>query len=516
MLVDADWSFISFLYPFLFPEADFADLQGRVRQARWPPEGGKTVWGDREVPTDDMLPHVARYLNVGGDGQAGTDVATACLWRMSPEVLQSLDGLGAARGVEWALVASPGKKEHVVGFQVEAVELALFSIGVGFVTFRVRPKGNRLADWLDVQSLARFTRGRRARQCCLRLRRRTGIDATTGQALFAPFFPNPDGKVADPGAAGKPADTGEGDLSLVLQAVLRTAGLGAGEPAAAEEVFVRDRMIPYTVLLVDREPADPRPTAGAGPDEAVLDLLYRTRKLFRLGQTVHAAEEELRVGPPHFLPYAREQWFLFSQEGGGFVAVDSPRTSYFRGEQQTHLADSYYILFLLALHQRFALMGLSDRVARNWPGPRLAQEPEAAHRVFQDIRTALFAFTARGYFTQVMQRENHHRCYLRWQEIFQTDRLYQEVGAEVREMHDYLQDRLERRRERRLEGMTLLLAALGIPMVVLGFMGINVKNWTVPEGLHWLEAMGWVAGLSGLVGVLVWRAWRLVRSRWAE
>jgi hypothetical protein len=210
----------------------------------------------------------------------------------------------------------------------------------------------------------------------------------------------------------------------------------------------------------------------------------------------------------------REQWFVFSLEGGAFVAVDAPRTPYFRGAVQAHLADQYYFLFLIALHQRFALMGLSDRVARHWPGTRAAAEPGAAHDVFQEIRTALFAFTARGYFTQVMQRENHHRCYVQWQQTFQTDRLYQEVSAEVREMHEYLQDRQERRREKRIATITTLLTVLiGFPALVLAFMGVNVKGWTVPDGLHWLEAVAWAVGISGLMGLLFWRLWRPLDPR---
>ena len=99
-----------------------------------------------------------------------------------------------------------------------------------------------------------------------------------------------------------------------------------------------------------------------------------------------------------------------------------------------HLREQYLLLFLLALHQRFTLMHLSDQVSARWLG---GDNPEAEAR-FADLCEALLEFTARGYFHQVMQRDHHHRCFHAWQQVFETERLYQEVSDEVRELHGIL------------------------------------------------------------------------------
>ncbi|WP_157135567.1 hypothetical protein [Kamptonema sp. PCC 6506] len=46
-----------------------------------------------------------------------------------------------------------------------------------------------------------------------------------------------------------------------------------------------------------------------------------------------------------------------------------------------------------------------------------------------------------------MQREHHHRCYRKWQEVFLLEQLYREVNDEVREMQEYSQLQYLQRQE---------------------------------------------------------------------
>jgi hypothetical protein len=374
---------------------------------------------------------------------------------------------------------------------------------VGIATLRVELSSEKPEDWLDFKHHGRFARGRRAGY---RLRgRRTEFDPGTKQKKAQPYFPDPDGILAGTEGGRLVLDSGEGVLYHLLAVVLHAAGFGAEERVPTREVFVKDRMLPYTVLVVDREPSPGAPLPGDDPE--VVKLLYRFRRMFHARQTYHPSAHSLRLEPPGALEYACGHWFLFAVEGGGYVSVDPP-DEYFRHQMPDRLADQYFLLFLLTLHQRFALMALSDQVARHWPGARLDECLQEGRNVFEAIRTSLFAFTARGYFTQVMQRENHHRCYVQWQQTFQIDRLYREVRTEVREMHEYLQDRQERQRTRRVEVTTWVLTVLiGIPALILGFMGINVRGWTVPEGLHWAEAVAWAAGVPLVVALLILVVW---------
>ena len=133
-------SFARFIYPFTFDPARFEALAAEVDAATYKVEGH--LWEKQPFPEDELLPHVARYLNPTDDS-----AATARLWRLDSVALDSLEGLGAGRSIDWRLVC--GKKKEL-GFSIEDVQLSLFRVGVGFVTVRARLKS------AEVERLARL------------------------------------------------------------------------------------------------------------------------------------------------------------------------------------------------------------------------------------------------------------------------------------------------------------------------------------------------------------------------
>ena len=141
-------------------------------------------------------------------------------------------------------------------------------------------------------------------------------------------------------------------------------------------------------------------------------------------------------------------------------------------------------------------MSLSQAVSEHW------MRSEERAQAFERIHDTLLNFTARGYFRQVMQREHHHRVYQKWQEVFQLERLYQEVNDEVREMHEHLLSEHTRRLEQRLN---LLGALIGVPALVMGFLSINLYGITAKEeGLPlWVALL--LSAVGFVLGGLVWR-----------
>jgi hypothetical protein len=284
-------------------------------------------------------------------------------------------------------------------------------------------------------------------------------------------------------------------------------------------------MLPFATLYVDGVAEAEKPS-----------LVYRVRKFFNSAQELYPPEESLRlIDNPLLHPYARGQWFTFSLDGGAFLALDAPPVAeqqFFRQTLPAHLRDQYFLLFLIALHQRFALMKLSGQVASEWLTTTGAKEKsrgvtDRREEVFRNIRDALLVFTARGYFTQVMQRENHHVVYRKWQQTFQVAELYQEVSDEVREMHNWLlmektegieraqaeqraqweagareesarEKAAEQRAQALQERISLLGVLIGMPALIIGFLGINIQGWTADEGLA-----GWVAMAIGFGGGLL-------------
>jgi len=471
-------SFARFVYPFVFEPETLDARTDAVRAARWPGrERPLQVWREAAFPEEDLLLHVARYLNP----PAGTP-PTARLWEVDDDALQSPRGLGAGGGVEWAL----RWKDRGVPFRLEGAELALFKVGVGLLTVQARPLPGQVDDWLDFLYAFRFVHGQR--EVGIRLRRRVSAGD------YEPFFPAVAG-----GRESHPEGTGV--LGEVLDSLLQTATVDGDTGRWWREIFVPGQLLPYAAVYVDDVRGD-----------EVAPLLYRIRNFFPSQREIRPAPEDLRLDHEAHLTYADGQYFLFSLEGAAFVAFDAPNTDFFRRELPAHLRTHYFLLYLLALHQRFTLIRLSEAVSEHWLGQAAAEREKA----FEHIEDRLLTFTARGYFTQVMQRAHHHRVYRRWQEVFQLDQLYREVSDEIREMHNLLlvrRSQLEEAATRRLERLVGILGAvIGIPALVLAFLDINLRGVTAgQEGLP-LPLAALIAGASLSVGVLTGLALpRLVR-----
>jgi hypothetical protein len=463
----AECSFAEFVYPFLFEAGEFESLVRAAGEARWPGREGKsfTIWQVAQFPEEDLLAHVRDYLNPP-EGK----VPTARIWAMDNNTLQSPSGLGAQ--AEWELV----RKAMALPFKIKGVQLALFRVGVGFVAVEANPQSEAVEDWLDFLHYFRFVRGQR--DVYVRAKRREAKDH------FGPFFPEPAGGLE------KHRD-GQATFSEVVEAILQTAMPPDGLFRRRwQEVFVPGQLIPFATLYLDDDEIS---------DGKVAEFLYRVRNFFPSKRVIAPSPEQLPASHPLLLPYAQRMWFLFGQEGSAFIAINAPQTDFFRRELPDHLRRHYFLLFVLTLHQKFALMSLSQQVSEHWfVGDELTRA-----KAFDRIRRRLMEFTARGYFTQVMQQEHHHRVYRKWQEIFQLEQLYREVSDEVREMHEYLLSEQTKRLERRLN---LLGAFIGVPALVIGFLSINLYGLTArEEGLPLWLALLISFGAGGLLGgVVLW------------
>jgi hypothetical protein len=308
--------------------------------------------------------------------------------------------------------------QSVVGILFAVVVAVYWILQLATVIFckhymvHARPTSNAVADWLDFLHHFRFVRGQRS--VCVWGERRLGLDPVSKLPQCGPFFPDP------AGGLGSYPD-GFGTFGEFIGSLLGSVCLAEDHAPWWQEAFVPGQLLPFAALYAD------------GMDDAsVCELTYRFRQFFNSDQEIHPAGVDLESDHPLLLPYAAGQWFAFTLDGGGFLACDAPQgNSFFRQTLPEHIRTSYFLLFLLALHQRFALIRLSKEVAEHWFVGSDHTSPEERERIFTRIRNRLLSFTVRGHFVQVMQREHHHCCYRKWLEVFQIDELYQEVRDEI-------------------------------------------------------------------------------------
>lgn len=484
-VVSRKQSFSHFVYPFVFESENFSAISEAVKKAVFIAGEDKSlnVWQTALFPKEDLLLHVSRYLN-----PADEDVSpTAKIWNITGEALSSFHGLG--NRAEWKLHAKQTDekgeaKDIEIPFVFSDLQLAIFRTGIGFLTVEAAPKSENISDWLNFLHFFRFIDRQNVSLSAVRA---IGFDKPKQQQKLARFFPFSEG-----GAVG------QGKFKTILCRLLEQF------EADCAEVFIPDQLLPFTALFINEHPVDED-----------FQVIYKLRNFFHSEQGKNPAPTDLRPDHPSLLEYGEREWHIFSHDGGAFLAFDAPDTEFFRVSLPAHLRSQYFLLFQLALQQRFALINYSVRIGEEW----LGQDEKHRVKAFEKIRADFFDFAARGYFVQVMQREHHHRCYRLWQEIFQVEHFYQNVRHKISEMHEHLQTRrteqikelgekqaeLIKDQERQINLLSILLALLfGVPSLIIGFLGINLRNITIPENQApewWQAAM--IVGIPFCLGVIV-------------
>lgn len=484
-------SFAFFVYPFLFNPSDrpdpFHQISAQIDTAQFEVERKDKkdpvhIWQSMTVSSDDLMPHVANFLGASEAEHLMTGTPTARFWKISGELRQELT-LKYKRS--WRLAR--GKRDIPFKFGDDfMVQLALFNIGVGFVTVNAKPVSDKPADWLDFLHDFRFMEHRN--NVAVRVDQEI-FNQGTGQKTMAEYLP-----------LGVLASGKEGSFCFLDVIKILLNSVVPGGRQWWRDVYVPGHTLPHVGLYVN----------GLAEDEKSR-LLHKLRNFFHDKQADAPSASDLCLDNPANLPYARDQWFLSTLNGGSFVAFDAPADDFNLKEMPSHLRKVYFHAYLLVLYQRFALAMLSEQVAEK--GVNGTDEDQ--EKALECIRDALLDFTARGYFTQAMQSDHHHRYYRKWQEVFQISRLYEEVRNEVQDMYERATLRLrkqdderEKREEEREKRMDNILTALGflfvIPSLLLGFLGVNIRHITSgDEGLTLTTAL-LIFGLGFAGSCLAW------------
>jgi hypothetical protein len=160
---------------------------------------------------------------------------------------------------------------------------------------------------------------------------------------------------------------------------------------------------------------------------------------------------------------------------------------------------------------------MSEKVAEGWLDLDEDQTDSETRmvrdRVFDDIRDSLLEFTARGFFTQSVQGNNHQKVYQKMQEVFQLDRLYREVSDEVELIYNCLQqqriERFNQLQESQREQTKKLEHRLSEIAMLLGGPALGLA---VQEALG-LTGLGITIGILSVSFLLGWIGLRVIKKR---
>jgi len=477
--VDLSRSCAYFVYPFLFElpaqnkvSTDSEPFYVFTKRVDASTLDGKKIWADWKIPTNDLMPHVARFLD-----PVSTNIKpTGRFWQLGNDVAQKLQ----TNKIEWRMLR--GKTVAPIPFTLGGdfvMQLALFRHGVGFITVSAKPTSDNLGEWLAFLHDFRFMQHRSDVRVCAETE---GYDAINKQKTRVAYNPL--------NIAGATTDQSFWFMD-VIKSVLKASGLDT------TDVFTPGHTLPYASLFVQGADANSKVAA-----------LHRLRNFFGPDQGANASAEDLCVNHPAQLTYARDQWFIQTLNGGSFISFESENAlldEFQKVDLPKHTRGIYFCASLLVLYQRFALARLSEKVA--------TKALDGGDMEWELIRDDLLDFTARGYFAQAMQSDHHHRYYRKWQEVLQIPQLYDEVRNEVRNLYeravlrlrqeDDKREKREEEREKRVEKRLSLLGLLfAVPALILGFLSTNIREFS--SGLPLIVVTGWFVGGFVLAGLAYW------------
>jgi hypothetical protein len=170
--------------------------------------------------------------------------------------------------------------------------------------------------------------------------------------------------------------------------------------------------------------------------------------------------------------------------------MNPPNDDFFMNTMPDHVRKQYFLLFLISANQRFSLLSLQQEIADNW----LAKKNDDRDLTFEHIYEHLLEFEARVYFAQVMQKNHHHRCYLKCQEVFQITKLHEELSEEIQRMYERINLERSEKIQRRIDFLTFMI---GLPALILSFIATPWESMKISWALRiiifiLLISFGWL------------------------
>lgn len=226
------------------------------------------------------------------------------------------------------------------------------------------------------------------------------------------------------------------------------------------------------------------------------DLENKALDLFRLRRnykdTYQASKVDLRlINNPEVIATFQNICFGQSQEGGVVLVEDIDHDFYRTFGDKAQF--SYFLPFLLALHQRFALIHFAISMAE------LKTDDSAQVR---SLRESILNFVLKWRFGQVSNVTMYNRVYENWRRVLGLDTLLQEIKSEVDELDELLERRASYKEDKRSRKLANSLTSLNLvlfPFLLLSsILGMNVFDFS-DGSLKW----SLVQALEASIGILV-------------
>lgn len=181
--------------------------------------------------------------------------------------------------------------------------------------------------------------------------------------------------------------------------------------------------------------------------------------------------------------------------GYSFIVIGSTGDWFFNNVIVDHFRNHYLKIGLILQFQHASLLAISERMSEAVQSDPSGTQKDRKEfrRMIQRAHSDLIRFTHRYWFDEVSNQLQAKELYSWWRGLMGTEKLYQQVSAEVSESDTLLHMQSTDRQAALSKGLNIL-AAYGLAIsIAVSFLGINVL---LPQ----LE--GWIAATCHVTGVV--------------
>ena len=243
-----------------------------------------------------------------------------------------------------------------------------------------------------------------------------------------------------------------------------------------------NRLMGYTFLLTD-----------PGSEESLKTDLFYLRRFYK--ESYQPAEQYLRLlENPEIVQTFKNIYLGMTLEGGVVWGIRSGHP--FMEQFQKHAETRYFFPFLLAFHQRIALLHLGEQAeVISYQAERTEISAKDLGRT-EKLRLRILDFLLHCRFSQVSNVTMHNQVYERWCDVLRIHPLLDDLKVEVEELDDLLQrhslreeekarqeeEKVRKDRDRKLNLLTYILLPLTL---VTGIFGMNIREFSDVSYKNW-------------------------------
>jgi len=249
-------------------------------------------------------------------------------------------------------------------------------------------------------------------------------------------------------------------------------------------------------------------------EDSIGEYLFHMRRNFKATYKASAAERNINGNPDVLALFDNSYWGISLEGLGNLVTMteDDVTNQFFSTTYFHHVENTYLYLYILTLHQKYALLHLTAQASGLTYELQLHQDaPAEQSRILRDMKDKIVKFMLRSSYKQV-SRSTHHEMLYEWMRSrLKIDDLFTELHEALEALVSLTESAEQKQRQEEEEQKKTKaelfnnkitgISAIFLPLsIITGIYGMDVE-WIEPFKELWIFSLV-ALGAYGLTFVL--------------